>query len=331
MACQFRPEQNDLTKVWDFASGTLRAAAPVGATDAATKGYVDDAVLNDTDYKVSVVCATIQSIDNDGTSPVYNDVGGSEGTGQITWTTGPTAIDGVTLANGDRILVKDESGGLGADANGIYVRTDADTWDRATDFDTDAKATPGAIMPVEEGTTHADTLWMLTTNGPITLGTASGTSLAFGRRSAATPSSATPTTVNGGDAGTAGVGDTFARGDHEHPVSTAAPGSIDGGDASVEGVATSLSRSDHQHDFPARVEEQITAEVITGSDTAITDTIDNTPRTGMAISLYLNGQFMPQGAGKAYTLSGDTITWLASSGCAPDLVAADEIYVVYWH
>jgi hypothetical protein len=52
-------------------------------------------------------------------------------------------------------------------------------WDRATDFDSDAEVTAGAYVWVTEGSTQADTAWVLTTNDPITLGGASGTALTF--------------------------------------------------------------------------------------------------------------------------------------------------------
>lgn len=80
----------------------------------------------------------------------------------ITWfaTQGPTAIDGVTLANGDRILVKNEtatsgpSAGEGRKYNGIYVRTSLDVWTRAVDFDsvTPIDEINGASVGVQQGT-----------------------------------------------------------------------------------------------------------------------------------------------------------------------------------
>ncbi len=77
-------------------------------------------------------------------------------------------IDGV-LTSTDRILVKDQTTG---EENGIYV-TAAGAWTRATDYDDDDKATSGSLIVVQEGTASADTVWTLTTNEPITLGTTS--------------------------------------------------------------------------------------------------------------------------------------------------------------
>jgi len=150
---------------------------PTLALGAATKQYVDTKVSQATaglDPKESVRCATTTDPVALGTGGAYNTTGGTSGRGQITWTSGPTAIDGVTLANGDRILIKDPDPD---DQNGIWVRTDADTWDRATDFDEDAEVTANAYCFVEEGTTNADRGYVLVTNDPITIGGGSGTPL----------------------------------------------------------------------------------------------------------------------------------------------------------
>lgn len=151
-------------------------ATPTAATDAATKGYVDG-VSTGLDVKASVRVATTGSI-----TGTYTSTGGDSGKGQITGA--PTSIDGVTLANGDRILVKDHSTPA---ANSIWVATNASTglWDLAADMDSDAECTPGAFTFVEEGTVNADRGYVLTTNGPITLGGSSGTSLSWTQFSSA--------------------------------------------------------------------------------------------------------------------------------------------------
>lgn len=83
-----------------------------------------------------------------------------------------TYTDGVTPVLGDRFLLKNETD---ASKNGIYTWTDlGDTsapWEltRTTDFDTTGEVNDGDHVPVQEGTTLADTSWRLTTNGPITL------------------------------------------------------------------------------------------------------------------------------------------------------------------
>lgn len=75
-------------------------------------------------------------------------------------------LDGVTLATGDRILVKDQ----GAPAeNGIYVVAASGAPSRAADADSSAELVNASVY-VSEGTTHADTQWTCTANAPITIG-----------------------------------------------------------------------------------------------------------------------------------------------------------------
>lgn len=80
---------------------------------------------------------------------------------------GEQTIDGVAVVAGDRVLVKDQTAGA---ENGIYLAS-AGAWTRTTDADAAGELTSGAIVPVESGTLNADTLWMLTTDGTITIGT----------------------------------------------------------------------------------------------------------------------------------------------------------------
>lgn len=77
-------------------------------------------------------------------------------------------VDGVSLATGDRILIKNQSSGS---ENGIYVVNASGAPTRATDADANAEVTGGLTVWVEEGTTNADTAWTLTNDGVITVGT----------------------------------------------------------------------------------------------------------------------------------------------------------------
>jgi hypothetical protein len=148
----------------DVSFGTYKItnlADPTSAQDAATKSYVD-ATASGLDVKASVRVAT--------TAPLTALSSDAED--------GDT-IDGVLLVAGDRILIKNQSI---ASENGIYVVQSNNAPVRATDFDTTAEVTAGAFTFVEEGTTNADTGWVLTTNGTITVGT---TNLAFSQFSGA--------------------------------------------------------------------------------------------------------------------------------------------------
>jgi hypothetical protein len=75
-------------------------------------------------------------------------------------------VDGVTLATGDRILIKDQST---ASENGVYVVAASGAPSRASDADTGAELY-GALVPVTNGTTNGDTLWMCTVNSVPTIG-----------------------------------------------------------------------------------------------------------------------------------------------------------------
>lgn len=87
---------------------------------------------------------------------------------------GLLTVDGVVLAAGDRVLVKAQAA---ATENGLYVAA-AGAWTRATDADAGAEISHGALVPVEEGTAAGNSLWMVATDGTVTIGT---TALAFER------------------------------------------------------------------------------------------------------------------------------------------------------
>jgi len=125
-------------------------ADPTGAQDAATKAYVD-ATKQGLDVKDSVRAATTANITLSGTQ----------------------TVDGVSLLAGDRVLVKNQST---ASENGIYDVVSGGSWTRSADANVSSEVTSGLFVFVEEGTTNADSGWVLTTDGSITLGT---TSLAF--------------------------------------------------------------------------------------------------------------------------------------------------------
>lgn len=160
---------------------------PAAAQDAATKAYVD-ATAQGLDIKASVRAATTAA----GTLAT------SFANGQV--------IDGVTLATGNRILIKNQAAGA---ENGIYTVNASGAPTRATDADTSAEVTSGMFIFVEEGTVNDNTGWALTTNNPITLGT---TALVFtqfsgaGAYTAGTGMSQTGTTFNVGAGATPGSG-----------------------------------------------------------------------------------------------------------------------------
>jgi hypothetical protein len=130
-------------------SGQAKFGTPTDDNHAATKAYVD-AARSGLDVKQSVRAAT--------TVAVLLASGLENG----------DAIDGVTLATGDRVLVKNQGT---ASENGIYVVQASGAAVRATDFDGTGEVSGGAFTFVEEGTVNADSGWVVTSNGAITVGT----------------------------------------------------------------------------------------------------------------------------------------------------------------
>jgi hypothetical protein len=119
-------------------------AAPTEELQAATKGYVDS-VAQGLDIKASVKAATTEN----GALATAFDNG--------------SVIDGVTLATGDRILIKNQTD---ATANGIYVVAASGAPTRSTDMNAAAEF-PGAFTFVEQGTTNADTGYVCTNNSVV--------------------------------------------------------------------------------------------------------------------------------------------------------------------
>jgi|LakMenEpi03Aug12_release.lakeMendotaPanAssembly.Ray.scaffolds.fasta_scaffold15806_8 hypothetical protein len=121
---------------------------PTDAADAATKGYVDS-VAEGLHIHESVVAATTTNVAL-ATALENGDV-----------------LDGITLATGNRILVKNQTT---QSENGIYVVQASGQPSRAADFDTAAEVDSGDFVFVYSGTANAGTGWVQT-NRPATIGT----------------------------------------------------------------------------------------------------------------------------------------------------------------
>lgn len=143
-------------------NGTGTVKVPAGYKDRAgftsdslvSKEYVD-AVKQSLDIKDSVRVASTANID------IANDLENGD------------TLDGVTLATGDRVLLKNQST---ASENGIYVVVASGAASRSEDANASAEVTSGMFVWVEEGTANADQGYVLTTNDTINLNT---TSLTF--------------------------------------------------------------------------------------------------------------------------------------------------------
>lgn len=142
-----------MTGALDMGSQLItNVSTPSAGTDAANKNYVDTAIssLNSLfDSKGSVRVATTAA-----------------GTLATSFENGDT-VDGVVLATGDRILIKDQASQA---ENGIYTVNASGAPTRSTDMN-DWAEVPGAFVAVEEGTSNADTVWLCTSNQGGTLNT----------------------------------------------------------------------------------------------------------------------------------------------------------------
>ena len=132
-------------------------SAGTASTDAVNLGQLQDAIAG-LNWKDSVRVATTAA-----------------GTLATSFENGDT-VDGVTLATGDRILVKDQSSGS---ENGIRVVGASGAPARSDDANS-ATEIRAATVYVEEGSTNAGSLWTLATDPPITLDTTSLTFAQFG-------------------------------------------------------------------------------------------------------------------------------------------------------
>ena len=123
-----------------FGSGTMLQItdAPTSGTDLANKDYVDS-IAAGLDPKESVRVKT------DGSNITLS---------------GAQTLDGYSVANGDRVLVTDQSD---QSENGIYVADTGGAWSRAEDADgtPDHEVSKGNFTFVEEGTQYGGTGWVL--------------------------------------------------------------------------------------------------------------------------------------------------------------------------
>lgn len=119
---------------------------PTAPEDLTNKQYVDGVAAGLT-FKNSVMAATTGNIALDGSE---------------------TAIDGFTLAGGERILVKDQTD---AKQNGIYVASITGAWARSSDAASGSTLHGGTFVFVQAGTVNHDKGYVVISDDPITIGT----------------------------------------------------------------------------------------------------------------------------------------------------------------
>jgi len=142
--------------------------APSADGDAVNKAYVDSMAQGLTDFKQSVRAVSVNNLSGTFMSNTLVASGN-----------GALSIDGVSMAAGNRLLLTGQSS---ASQNGIYSVTSAGSagsaWSivRSTDADSSAEVTAGMYCYVSEGTSYANSAWVLATADVIVLNT---TALSF--------------------------------------------------------------------------------------------------------------------------------------------------------
>jgi hypothetical protein len=123
---------------------------PSSSSEAATKNYVDTLVAGLRTRAVARVASTTNVAISSGLE------------------NGDT-LDGVTLVTGNRVLLKDQST---PSQNGLYTVVASGAASRDTEYDTISELA-GQLILVSEGSTHADDLFLCTTDTSATLGSSS--------------------------------------------------------------------------------------------------------------------------------------------------------------
>jgi len=136
--------------------GTGTVVVPAGyegragftAQSLVNKSYVD-AIAEGLHVHASVKAATTDTLATlSGGSVTYNN--GTSGVGAtLTLSSALSTLDGYTLVNGDRVLIKNQANTA---HNGIYIRTSSTVFTRASDFDTTTEIASGDFLFVSEGT-----------------------------------------------------------------------------------------------------------------------------------------------------------------------------------
>ena len=145
------------------------ALVPTQDEHAASKQYVDS-VATGLDVKTSVRVATSDTSDLTGFTYENGSDDNSSAT-PLVWTGAGSAIfDGVTLSNGDRVLIKDASDPRG---NGIFTYDAGSGFRRANDADnTPSNEVSGGMFTFIEEGSAADTGWVMSSpQGNAILGT----------------------------------------------------------------------------------------------------------------------------------------------------------------
>ena len=152
-----------------ISGGTITGlGSPSASSDAATKNYVDNLV---TGLKTRIITRVATTANINLSNALEN---------------GDT-LDGITLATGNKVLVKDQTD---ATENGIYNVVASGAATRDTDYNTVAELA-GQLVIVQEGSTNADKIFLCTTDNSGSIGSVN---IVF---TVVTPSNVGDVTLNG--------------------------------------------------------------------------------------------------------------------------------------
>jgi len=270
---------------------------PVNPQDAATRAWVLANVAGGIVSSTTVMTAT---------------------TGTNLTLSGTQTVDGVALAAGNTILVKDQTAQSG---NGIYTVAGG-AWTRMAAMDTWAEV-PGMLVSVQQGTANHDTVWLSTADAGGTLGTtnitftqlpgpsdiAAGAGLLRTGQVIDVVAADNSMTINADSLG--------VKLDPARAITVVAAGigvNIDATTMAITtdqlGVKAGVYQAAGTYLGPTNI---VTRETPTGSvnGSNTTFTLANTPTAGTE-EVFLNGILQEPGAGNDYTISGATITYLTA-------------------
>jgi hypothetical protein len=252
--------------------------------------------ISNIDYKQAVRVVTISNI---------NLTGGA-----------PSSVDGVALSVNSRILVNGQSTQT---QNGLYlvqtVGTGSNgTWVRTNDTNTTGEMEAGMVVTVTEGNTYRDTLWTLTTDDPVVIGSSNitfqqSTSFSFGNIAA----NGTAILAN-----TVGDGVTFTAGNNIAIVGNATAKTVTFGVTGIQSTEISNGTSNVQ---VVSLNGDVTVGINGTGNIAVFDT------SGLTVTGNIAGDyFLGNGSQLTGIVAGGGITWTTQANTAPGTPAAGDFW-----
>lgn len=292
---------------WTF-NNPVVGTTPTAGNHLTTKDYVDN-IAAGVSPQSSVKAATTANITLSGTQ----------------------TIDGIAVAAGSRVLVKNQTAGA---ENGVYV-VSAGAWTRSPDFDGNPtnEVSPGDLVYVETGTSNGNSSWVLVTNAPITVGSTALTFSVFSRPGDFEAGAGLTKTGNTFNVGTASTSRIIVNADSLDLASVATPGTYEkvtvdqygrvlaGSAATFSDITTALGYTPYNatnpNGYTTNTGTVTNVSVVTAA--GVSGTVSN-PTTTPAITISL-GSISPTSVSTG-TVSGTSIT--ASTGFTGPVLTASQ-------